>query len=198
MTLSSFISVTVGLFLVSLEQCNAYQGGRHSFQLHRRSALQSTISSATDNLAASVLESGKEVKKLKFEPIFKSFAQNQYFVSYDWTNSHHIWSWQWYEGIASHRTFHLCYRIFYNSYRMSGRRSPIMSAPHWIVWRAHIQWKMCRTQLTQISWKLVEGLFKRVLGAGTWLLYQRFDIHALMLTQTTLKSLYFSILLCYS
>jgi hypothetical protein len=81
MYLSSFVSVTIGVFLVSVEQCNAYHSGRQTFPLHRRSVLQSTVSSATDNLAASVLESGKEVKKLKFEPIFKSFAQNQYFVS---------------------------------------------------------------------------------------------------------------------
>ena len=41
----------------------------------------STVQSTTDNLATAVYESGKDVVKLKFEPIFKSFAQNEYFVS---------------------------------------------------------------------------------------------------------------------
>ena len=34
-----------------------------------------------DNLAEEVLKSSEHVKKLKFEPIFGSFAQNEYFVS---------------------------------------------------------------------------------------------------------------------
>lgn len=43
--------------------------------------MQSTVLAVTDDLALAVVESGKNVKQLKFEPIFKSFAQNGYFVS---------------------------------------------------------------------------------------------------------------------
>ena len=44
------------------------------------SRLRSTTTTV-DNLAEEVLKSSELVNKLKFEPIFGSFAQNEYFVS---------------------------------------------------------------------------------------------------------------------
>ena len=72
-------------FLVSLgglliASSNAYNCGRSTF-LHRTTSIQSTVLAVTDDLASAVVESGKDVKQLKFEPIFKSFARNDYFVS---------------------------------------------------------------------------------------------------------------------
>ena len=46
------------------------------------SRLRSTVSTSVDNLAEEVLKSSENVKNLKFEPIFGSFATNDYFVSY--------------------------------------------------------------------------------------------------------------------
>lgn len=77
MVSKNFIVSLVGLLVAS---SNAYNCGRSSF-LHRTTSLQSTALAVTDDLASAVVESGKDVKQLKFEPIFKSFAQNEYFVS---------------------------------------------------------------------------------------------------------------------
>ena len=71
----------IGLFVASLEQTSSYQPCRQSPILQRTRLALSTLTSTVDNLASSVLESGKDVKKLKFEPVFKSFADNKYFVS---------------------------------------------------------------------------------------------------------------------
>ena len=77
MVSKNFIVSLVGLLVAS---SNAYNCGRSSF-LHRTTSLQSTALAVTDDLTSAVVESGKDVKQLKFEPIFKSFAQNEYFVS---------------------------------------------------------------------------------------------------------------------
>jgi hypothetical protein len=78
MVSKNFLASVVGLLAAS---SNAYKCGRSSF-LHRTTSLQSTALAVTDDLASAVVESGKDVKQLKFEPIFKSFAQNEYFVSH--------------------------------------------------------------------------------------------------------------------
>ena len=77
--------LTVGLFISSFGQGDSYQN-RH-FCITQRSrpliavALDSTVLSAADDLTTAVVASGKDVIKLKFEPIFRSFARNDYFVS---------------------------------------------------------------------------------------------------------------------
>ena len=85
MSIPLCFSFTVLLFILSFERGDAYHS-RQSFikQISKPAisvAMVSTVQSTTDNLATAVYESGKDVVKLKFEPIFKSFAQNEYFVS---------------------------------------------------------------------------------------------------------------------
>ena len=85
MVLPLYISLSVLLCILLFERGDAYPS-RQSFIKQRSKpaksvAMVSTLQSTTDDLATAVYESGKDVVNLKFEPIFKSFAQNEYFVS---------------------------------------------------------------------------------------------------------------------
>jgi hypothetical protein len=75
----------LSLLIVSSIESNAYQCTRQpllSTKLTSPTALFSSV--VEDNLVAAVQKSDKDVIKLKFEPIFKSFATNDFFL-------HHVW-----------------------------------------------------------------------------------------------------------
>lgn len=77
----SFLPCSLLLLSATLyDRSDAYRCGQSSIS-RSMSRLSSTVSTAVDNLAEEVLKSSKDVKNLKFEPIFGSFAQNKYFVS---------------------------------------------------------------------------------------------------------------------
>lgn len=79
--------LVLSLFIVSsIGKGNAYQ---HKQPLiSRKSTTKTVLRSSTelieDNLAAAVQKSDKDVIKLKFEPIFKSFATNEFFLQHVW------------------------------------------------------------------------------------------------------------------
>ena len=79
MSVSTFACTLLFLSVALFDRSNAYRCSQSSIS-RSMSRLRSTTTTL-DNLAEEVLKSSEHVKNLKFEPIFGSFAQNEYFVS---------------------------------------------------------------------------------------------------------------------
>ena len=76
-----YLGLTLSLLSSTVDQTLAYNHSPITQRCRLPLKLHSAVESVSDNLAVAVLESSKDVKKLKFEPVFKSFAENEYFVS---------------------------------------------------------------------------------------------------------------------
>lgn len=130
----SFLPCSLLLLSATLyDRSDAYRCGQSSIS-RSMFRLRSTVSTAVDNLAEEVLKSSKDVKNLKFEPIFGSFAQNEYFVSGKSCSDNARINHNFLSLIAESDN-----NLSYHSCKRSGRKSLTMSAHLFLALRDRIR-----------------------------------------------------------